>query len=88
MLYKLATGARAFEGHSSAETLAAVLAAHRATDADHRRATGAGAGDSAVSAQGADRRYQAMLDVRNDLQELEGETAADFRDGRPGRGVG
>ena len=54
VLYEMATGARAFDGKSSAETLAAVLAGQpKPPTRDRRRATGTGAGDSALSAQGS-----------------------------------
>ena len=74
VLYEMATGARAFDGHSSAETLAAVLAAQptpptQITDVPREL-------ERVILRclrKEPDRRYQAMLDVRNDLQELEEE---------------
>ncbi len=74
VLYEMATGARAFDGHSSAETLAAVLAGQptpptQITDVPREL-------ERVILRclrKEPDRRYQAMLDVRNDLQELEEE---------------
>src|SRR4051812_17443046 len=74
VLYEMATGARAFAGNSSAETLAAVLAAQpkpptQITDVPREL-------ERVILRclrKEPDRRYQAMLDVRNDLQEVEQE---------------
>src|SRR5215207_8813104 len=74
VLYEMATGARAFVGNSSAETLAAVLAAQpkpptQVTDVPREL-------ERLILRclrKEPDRRYQTMLDVRNDLQELEDE---------------
>jgi eukaryotic-like serine/threonine-protein kinase len=74
VLYEMATGARAFDGRSSAETLAAVLAAQpkpptqiTAVPRELERLI------LRCLRKEPDRRYQTMLDVRNDLQELEDE---------------
>ena len=54
VLYEMATGARAFDGRLvGGDVGRGARSTAEATDADHRRATGTGAGDSAVSAQGA-----------------------------------
>ena len=74
VLYEMATGARAFDGRSSAETLAAVLAGQpkpptqiTAVPRELERVI------LRCLRKEPDRRYQTMLDVRNDLQELEEE---------------
>ena len=74
VLYEMATGARAFDGSSSAETLAAVLAGQpkpptqiTAVPRELERVI------LRCLRKEPDRRYQTMLDVRNDLQELEEE---------------
>ena len=85
VLYEMATGARAFDGNSSAETLAAVLAGQpkpptqiTAVPRELERVI------LRCLRKEPDRRYQTMLDVRNDLQELEEEIErAEFRDGGP-----
>ena len=91
VLYQMATGARAFDGNSSAETLAAVLAGQpkpptqiTAVPRELERVI------LRCLRKEPDRRYQTMLDVRNDLQELEEEIqCADVPGWRPGRsGVG
>ena len=77
VLYEMATGARAFDGNSSAETLAAVLAARpkpptQITDVPREL-------ERVILRclrKEPDRRYQTMLDVRNDLQELQEEIGA------------
>ena len=77
VLYEMATGARAFDGRSSAETLAAVLAGQpkpptQITDVPREL-------ERVILRclrKEPERRYQAMLDVRNDLQELEEEIAS------------
>ena len=72
VLYEMATGARAFGGNSSAEMLAAVLAGQPKPPtqiADVPREL-----ERVILRclrKEPDRRYQAMLDVRNDLEELE-----------------
>jgi Tol biopolymer transport system component/predicted Ser/Thr protein kinase len=77
VLYEMATGARAFDGRSSAETLAAVLAGQpkpptqiTAVPRELERVI------LRCLRKEPDRRYQTMLDVRNDLQELQEEIAA------------
>jgi eukaryotic-like serine/threonine-protein kinase len=77
VLYEMATGTRAFDGRSSAETLAAVLARQpkpptqiTAVPLELERVI------LRCLRKEPDRRYQTMLDVRNDLQELEGEIGA------------
>src|SRR3954447_14444027 len=85
VLYEMATGARAFDGHSSAETLAAVLAGQlkpptqiTAVPRELERVI------LRCLRKEPDRRYQAMLDVRNDLQEVEQEIES-RRSGMPAR---
>jgi Tol biopolymer transport system component len=77
VLYEMATGARAFAGNSSAEMLAAVLAAQptpptqiTAVPRELERVI------LRCLRKEPDRRYQTMLDVRNDLQELQEEIGA------------
>jgi Tol biopolymer transport system component/predicted Ser/Thr protein kinase len=77
VLYEMVTGARAFDGRSSAETLAAVLAGQpkpptqiTAVPRELERVI------LRCLRKEPDRRYQTMLDVRNDLQELEEEIGA------------
>src|SRR5215203_1895976 len=77
VLYEMATGTRAFDGQSSAETLAAVLAGQpkpptqiTAVPRELERLI------LRCLRKEPDRRYQTMLDVRNDLQELGDELEA------------
>jgi eukaryotic-like serine/threonine-protein kinase len=77
VLYEMATGARAFDGRSSAETLAAVIAGQptpptqiTALPRELERVI------LRCLRKAPDRRYQTMLDVRNDLQELEEQIAS------------
>ncbi len=87
VLYEMATGARAFDGRTSAETLAAVLAGQpkpptqiAAVPRELERVI------LRCLRKDPERRYQAMLDVRNDLLELEEEIESrTFRDAGPAR---
>ena len=78
VLYEMATGRRAFEGGSTAETLAAVLRAHPtppnqvapAVPRDLERII------LRCLRREPDRRYQTAIDVRNELQELKEQSDA------------
>ena len=78
MLYEMATGARAFSAGSVADTLAAVLRAQPKPPTQVVLALPRELERVILRClrKEPDRRYQTMLDVRNDLQELEQELAS------------
>ena len=78
ILYQMATGVRPFKGDSAVEITSSILRDTPAPVVDLRRGLPELLGRVVRRCLEKDprRRYQSMLDVRNELEELRGETAA------------